>query len=361
MTALRPVVPGFDAVRAAIGGLPRVPLAVLPTPLDDAPRLTAALAGPRILVKRDDLTGMALGGNKARMMEYVLAAVIAEGADTVVAGAAAQSNYARHLAAACARLGLECHLVLRRARGPRDSEVQGSLLLKLLYGAHITLIDADRETQIELIADRAASLRAQGRRVYVGLLADERLKWLQAAAYVSGFLELHDQAAAAGITVDRVYAPTLEATHAGLLLGITASGSPMRLRAISPNEGSVWPGRSIEEEVCRLGNEVAGNLGLDVTLVPGDVSSTTAYAGEAYGTVTQAGLAAMRLFGRTEALTLDPVYTAKGAAGLIDDIRSGRIAADETVVFWHTGGAPAVFAYADQLGLAVDQDVASAG
>ena len=358
MTATRTQVPGIDAVRAAIGRLPRVSLAALPTPLDEAPRLTQALGGPRILVKRDDLTGMALGGNKARMMEYVLAAAVAEGADTVVAGAAAQSNYARHLAVACARLGLDCHLILRRSRGPRDSEVQGSLLLTLLYGARVTLTDGDRDVQMGLLRERAAELQAGGRRVYLALIADERHKWLQAAAYVSGYLELHDQAAARGIRLDHIVAATLEATHAGLLLGITASGSATRLRAISPNEASVWPGRTIEEETCRLGNEVAANIGLDVCLAPEDVSSTTAHAGDAYGQVTQDGLAAMRLFGRTEAIALDPVYTAKGAAGLIDDIRTGRIGRDQTVVFWHTGGAPALFAYADQLGLAVDQDVA---
>jgi len=345
--------PGIDAVREAIGRLPRVPLAHLPTPLEDAPRLTAALGGPRILIKRDDMTGMALGGNKTRMFEYVLAKALADGADTVVAGAAVQSNYARQLAAGCARLGLACHLVLRRTRGAADDQIQGSLLLDLVVGAHVDLVDGSREDQMEALRAVAARERGRGRSVYLALIADERDKWLQAAAYVSGYLEMLDQATARGIAVDHIYAATLEATHGGLMVGILGCNSPTRLRAISPNEASVWPGRTIEEEVARVANEVADNLGIPLGVTPADVDITTRYAGERYGAVTPDALAALRLFGRTEALILDPVYTAKGAAGLIDEIRQGRVGAGETVVFWHTGGAPALFAYAAELGFSV--------
>jgi 1-aminocyclopropane-1-carboxylate deaminase/D-cysteine desulfhydrase-like pyridoxal-dependent ACC family enzyme len=341
--------PGIEAVRMAVERMPRVHLAHLPTPLDEAPRLSAALGGPRVFIKRDDLTGLALGGNKTRMFEFVLADALARGADTVVAGAAVHSNYARQLAAACARLGLDCHLVLRTTRDG-DDEVQGSLLLDLIVGAHVSIIDGDREVQAAAIRAVAEDLERRGRRVFLGLIADESSKWLQSAAYVSGYLELHDQAAAAGIHVDHIYAATLEATHAGLLIGLLATNSESRLQAISPNEGSVWPGRTIEEEVARLATEVTGRMGIDLTVTPDDVRTTTDYAGDAYGQVTEAGLEAIRLFGRTEGILLDPVYTAKGAAGLIDHIRQGRLSAADTVVFWHTGGAPAIFAYAADLG-----------
>jgi 1-aminocyclopropane-1-carboxylate deaminase/D-cysteine desulfhydrase-like pyridoxal-dependent ACC family enzyme len=343
--------PGLDAVRAAVDRLPRVRLAHLPTPLEEAPRLSAALGGPRILVKRDDLTGLALGGNKTRMFEFVLAHALEQGADTVVAGAAVHSNYARQLAAACARLGLACHLVLRKTRED-DDEVQGSLLLDLIVGAQVAIMDGDRDAQAEALRELATDLERQGRRVFLALIADEWSKWLQSAAYVSGYLELLDQATAAGIRIDRIYAATLEATHAGLLIGLLATNSATRLQAISPNEGSVWPGRTIEEEVARLANQVTANMGIALNVVPEDVNTTTAYAGRAYGAVTEDGLEAIRLFGRTEGLLLDPVYTAKGAAGLIDHVRRGRIAPDETIVFWHTGGAPAIFAYAPDLGFA---------
>jgi 1-aminocyclopropane-1-carboxylate deaminase/D-cysteine desulfhydrase-like pyridoxal-dependent ACC family enzyme len=216
-------------------------------------------------------------------------------------------------------------------------------------------VDGEREDQMRCLREVADEQRARGRTVYLALIADERDKWLQAAAYVSGYLEMLDQATARGIRVDHIYAATLEATHGGLLVGILGCDSPTRLRAISPNEASVWPGRTIEEEVARVANEVADNLGIPLGVTPADVDITTRHAGPRYGAVTAEALEALRLFGRTEALILDPVYTAKGAAGLIHEIREGRVGPDDTVVFWHTGGAPALFAYAAELGFSLDE------
>jgi 1-aminocyclopropane-1-carboxylate deaminase/D-cysteine desulfhydrase-like pyridoxal-dependent ACC family enzyme len=348
-----------DELRAAIDVVPRVRLAQLPTPLEELPRLRAALAtqtpsgrAARILAKRDDQTGLALGGNKTRMFEFVIASAIAQGADTVVGGAAVHSNYARQLAAACAKVGLDCHLVLRRVRGERDREIQGALLLDLIVGAHVQLIEDDRAVQTDALNELAARLERDGRRVFRALLASEESKWLQSLAYVDAVLELLDQArrAAPAIQIDRIYAPTLEATHAGIRLGLAALGSSIRFLAVSPNEGSIWPGRTVEEETARAANEVAERIGIATRLDAAVVESTFDYVGEAYGAVTPAGQEAIRVFGRTEALLLDPVYTAKAAAALIDHVRRGLIGPDETVVFWHTGGLPAIFAYAGELG-----------
>lgn len=344
-------------LRAAIEAIPRVPLAQLPTPLEELPRLRAALAretpggrAPRIFVKRDDQTGLALGGNKTRMFEFVIASALEQGADVVVGGAAVNSNYARQLAAACAKVGLECHLILRRVRGERDREIQGALLLDLIVGAKVQLIEDDRAAQTAALNALAGRLERNGRRVFRALLASEESKWLQSLAYVDAVLELAAQAREAGITIDRIYAATLEATHAGIRLGLTALGSPVRFLAVSPNEASIWPGRTVAEETARAANEVAEWIGIPTRLDPADVELTMDYVGEAYGAVTPGGQEAIRLFGATEALLLDPVYTAKAAAALIDHVRRGLIGPDETVVFWHTGGLPAIFAYAAELG-----------
>lgn len=344
------------ALRTAIDRLPRVRLAHLPTPLEDLPRLSAALGGPRILVKRDDQTGLALGGNKTRMFEFVIASALASGADVVVGGAAVHSNYARQLAAACAKVGLECHLVLRRVRGDRDREIQGALLLDLIVGAHVQLIEDDRALQTRALNELADGFERAGRRVFRALLASEESKWLQSLAYVDAILELIGQARAMAIDIDWIYAPTLEATHAGLRLGLTALGSSIRLLAVSPNEASVWPGRTVAEETARAANEVAERIGIPTRLDPVDVELTMDYVGEAYGAVTPGGREAIRLFGSTEALLLDPVYTAKAGAALIDHVRRGVIGPAETIVFWHTGGLPAIFAYAGELGFEAPPD-----
>ena len=156
-----------QALLQGIEALPRVDLGVGITPLVEVPRLSEALGGPRILVKRDDIAGGPLGGNKTRMLEFVLGKAIADGADTIVGGSAAQSNYSRQLAAGCAILGLECHLILRRIRGETLDAPQGSLLLDVLYGADIDLVGDDRALQTRKLLELAEELRERGRRVYL--------------------------------------------------------------------------------------------------------------------------------------------------------------------------------------------------
>lgn len=336
------------ALRTALADLPKVDLGVRPTPLEFLPRLTAHFGGPRLYAKRDDLAGGPLGGNKTRMLEFVLGKAVRDGVDTVVGGSAAQSNYSRQLAAACARLGLGCHLVLRRIR-PDDDDPQGSLLLDHLYGAVIEFVGDDREAQTRRLSELAGVLERSGRVVYRAPQASEVDKPLHAAAYASAAVEALDQADEAGIEPSHVYVSSLDTTHAGLLLGLRASGSTARLRAISPNERAIFADRTIEEEVVRLVAEAAQLLGLEQRVTTADVDVSSDYVGERYGALTTDAMAAMRLFARLEAIVVDPVYSAKAAAALVDDIERGRLGADDVVVFWHTGGLPAVFAYAPEL------------
>lgn len=341
-------------LREALGRFPRVDLGVLPTPLVPLPRLSSRLGGPRIHVKRDDLAGGVHGGNKTRMLEFVLAKAVAQGADTVVGGSAVQSNYSRQLAAACARLGLDCHLVLRKVRGDRDERIEGSLLLDVLYGAHVSFVEADRDRQREHQLQVGAWLERSGRRVYYAPTASDTDKALHAVAYASAAVEALEQLRALGISPSAIYVSTLDTTHAGLLLGLRAAGSSIPLHAISPNERAIFPDRTIEEEVARVATEAARALGLAIGFTPGDVDTDTSHVGAGYGAVTDAGVDAIRLFAATEGLMLDPVYTAKAAAGMLARIRDGRHGPDEDVVFWHTGGVPALFAYSDELGIRLD-------
>jgi 1-aminocyclopropane-1-carboxylate deaminase/D-cysteine desulfhydrase-like pyridoxal-dependent ACC family enzyme len=342
---------GTADVRAALARLPRVALGVGETPLDPLPRLTATLGGPQLYVKRDDLAGGPLGGNKTRMLEFVLAKAIGAGATAVVGGSAVQSNYSRQLAAACARLGLRCHLVLRRLRRG-DERVQGSLLLDHLYGAEIELVDDDRTEQTRRLNELAGELERDGAVVYRAPQASEADKPLHAAAYAGAAVEMLEQAVAIGIEPTHVYVSTLDTTHAGLLLGLRGAGSSLSLRAISPNERAIFADRTIEAEVARLIEEAGRLLGLSVPIAADEIVTSTAHVGTRYGDITDEGVAAMRLFARTEAIVLDPVYTAKAAAALIADVEAGMFAPTDVVVFWHTGGMPAVFAYADVLGIA---------
>ena len=330
---------------------PRVALGVCATPLEPMPRLTAALGGPQLHIKRDDLAGGPLGGNKTRMLEYVLGKAIAEGATAVVGGSAAQSNYSRQLAAACARLGLDCHLVLRQVR-PGDERLQGSLLLDHLYGATIELVGDDRAAQIDRLTERADALEREGAVVYRAPQASEVDKPLHAAAYTGAAVEMLEQATATGIDPTHVYCSSLDTTHAGLLLGLRAAGSTIELRAISPNERAIFADRTIEDEVARLVTAAGHLLGLAVPITAAEVSTSTAHVGSRYGDVTPEGIAALGLFARTESIVLDPVYTAKAAAALVADVKSGKLVSTDVVVFWHTGGMPAVFAYADEIGAA---------
>ncbi len=335
-----PITPAILSER--VTSVPRVSLAKLPTPLDEAPRLSAALGGPRIFIKREDLTGLALGGNKTRMLEFRMANALREGADCIINGAAVQSNDCRQTAAAGAKLGLKVYLVLKESRNRSDAAPQGNFLLDKLLGAEVITIGPDESvSQQQAMVDLAERLRSEGHRPYLSF-QDLHL-W--AVAYVDCFLEIHNQLAAIGVQAQYIYLTSGLMSQAGLMLGVRAIGAPLSVVGICPSHHQT----DTLERFASLAAEAGRFLALDVSFSAADVNNTDAYVGEAYGRPTQAGIEAIQLLAQTEAILLDPVYSSKGMSGLIDHIRHGRIGKDETVVFVHTGGSPALFAYNQEL------------
>ena len=331
-----------NQLEAAINQLPRVQLAsVRPTPLEPMPRLSRVLGGPPLYIKRDDLTGLAFGGNKTRMLEFGLADALEKGADTIVFGAAAQSNYCRQMAAACAKFGLELHLLLRPERPIDREESQGNNLLQRLFGAHVTVLDhRDRPKQKEQINARRRELEARGRKVYWPRRDDTAD--LDALAYAEAALEIARQCPQLDIAPDLLYAAALDTTQAGIVLGLKYLESPLLMRGICPFQD--MPERCAD--MADLANKGARRLALDIELTAADFDSDDSFVGERYGIPTQAGLEAIRLVAQSEGILLDPVYTGKAMSALIAHIRDGKLPADKPVIFLHTGGAPALFAYA---------------
>lgn len=337
----------LEQLETSIRALPRVELAHLPTPLDAADRLSQALGGPRILFKREDATGLALGGNKTRMFELVLAEATEAGCEAVVASSAVQSNYLRQLAAACARLGLECHLILKRVRGDRDNEVQGGLLLDLLLGAKVRLFDGDWEALALEAEEEAERLRHQGKNVYLARSANTSDLGLYAVAYCEVLVELIHQLEERDTAADRLWIASSDTTQAGLALANKFLGSPWRISGVSPFGDAI----DTQTAMSEIANDAADVLGLDTVVEPHEIENFLQYAGAGYGMATPQANSALELVARSEGTLLDPVYTAKAMAGLIDKIEAGEISESETVVFVHTGGTPAVFAYPDELEL----------
>jgi 1-aminocyclopropane-1-carboxylate deaminase/D-cysteine desulfhydrase-like pyridoxal-dependent ACC family enzyme len=330
-------------------GLRRLRLATLPTPLDRAPRLGAAL-GIDLHVKREDCSGYGLGGNKLRKLDFILADAIARGHDAVVTTAGLQSNFCRAMAAAAAKLGLACGLLLR---GRAPAHVQGNLLLDQVFGAAVRYTDVtdpwDPRVKDELAA-LADALRAEGRNPAVVHLPGATAA-LAAAAWVTGAQELDAQWRDAGIDPDRiVVAVGSGLTFAGIALGLKAAGRRCRPTGISVQQ----PAARIVPWVVDSANAAARLAGLPVALAPDDLDVDDRHIGDAYGVPSAASIAAVALAGRHEGLVLDPVYTGKALGGLIAQVREGRIRAGETVVFLHSGGTPGLFVHAD----AVARDLA---
>lgn len=320
--------------------LPRVRLAALPTPLEEAPRLARALAGggeaPRLLIKRDDLTGFALGGNKVRKIEYHLGEALAGGFDTLVTTGAIQSNHCRVTAAAARVGGMDCVLVLR----PVEPEVmQGNLLLDHLFGARVRIGPSpDRAAHDAVIVEEMTALRARGRRPY--LIPSGASTPLGAVAYLQAFRELLNQTTAQGVAVDSVvFCTGSGGTHAGLLLGAALSQSGVEIVGI----GDGAKREDLAPRVSGLVAEFAERFKVDVRVAPHDVIVLDEYGGT-YGEPTPGCIKAIKTAALAEGLVLDPVYTGKAMAGLADLIGRGRWRKDQTVVFWHTGGQPALFA-----------------
>lgn len=326
----------MDDVRTALKTCARLNLADLPTPLEDCPRLSAALGGPRILVKREDQTGMAFGGNKVREFEYSVAPAVAGGYDLLLHGAASQSNQSRLTAAVAAKLGLKAAMV-----GQRDEysePINGNLLLTHLFGADVYLVDSPAEK--EAVINR---LKAEGHRVY-NTSTDGY--YLRSVSYVDGFLELWGQLQALDVMPDALYVCSGVHTHVGLVVGAKALGVPVRIVGISPsphdNATKNAQLADVAKEVCRI-------LGLSLVFSAADFECYGEYAGSEYGVLTPESKAAVSLVARTEGLVLEPVYSGKTFAALMEHIGKGWYKKGQTVVFVHTGGTPALFAYGEAM------------
>lgn len=298
----------IEELEKKISTFPRVTLAFLPTPLHEVKRFSEALGGPRIFIKRDDLTGLAFGGNKTRMFEFLLARAKKEGADTVIGGAGVQSNYCRQLTAACNVLGFETHLILRRIRGEKDNTVQGNLLLDLLAGAHVHIIDADEKKQREAMYNLAQELKKSGKRPFLARMAAAEDLSLDTIAYVNCLCEVQEQCNTLGIKPSYLYVSSYDTTQAGLEVGNAALGKPMKIRGIAP---AVW-GTNPAELISQYANQGAQALNIPCSFTPDDIYNTTAYVGEGYGIPTPASLEIIKLMARTEGIYLDPVYTRQG-------------------------------------------------
>lgn len=331
-----------EELRQAAARLPHVSLAHLPTPLEEAQRFAERLGGPRVFLKRDDCTGLLFGGNKTRHNEFLMADALRKGADLVVWGAGVQSNNCRQTAAACARLGLECYLLLSRAA--HNDDVQGNLLLDHLMGAKVEIVDEPLGPGLdELLLARAAAFRAAGRRPYVWDRVEGRP--LAAVSYALCLAEIVEQMRRLGQKPTHLYCAAAGATGAGLVLGRAVLGLSCRIRLACPIR---WPW-DVRQDLAEVASAAAKLLELPHRLSGEDIEVSEDYIGPGYGQVTPGGLAAMDLLARTEGVLLDPVYTAKAMHALTEDVRRGRLTKADTVVFLHTGGQAAVFAYRDEL------------
>ena len=318
---------------AALASLPAVPLAPAPTPIEELPRLRAALGGgPRLLVKRDDAIGFAFGGNKVRKMRLVAAEALARGADTLITAGGVQSNHARVTAAAAARLGLRAILV---ANGTAPARLTANALLDRLLGADVRYV-ASRAERAQAMDAAAADERAAGRTPYVIPIGASTP--LGAAAFALAIRELLDQTAPPDVIV---HATSSGGTQAGLVAGCALAGLRTRVLGISADEPAAALGaevRGILDGLAALAAAPAGELAAAV------IEIDDRFVGGGYGVPTREAQAALELTARTEAIFLDPTYTAKAMAGLIDYVRRGAFTSSQTILFWHTGGQVAVFA-----------------
>lgn len=315
--------------------LPRIKLAQLPTPVENLPRMSAELGGPRLMVKRDDLTGLAFGGNKTRKLEYLLAEAQSHGAKTIITAGAVQSNHCRQTVAACARLNFDCILVLS---GEKPMFPTGNLMLDKLFNARLVWTTLDERDQ--MLKQSFDAAWEAGQRPY--LIPYGGSNSTGASAYALAMKELLDQ----NIRPDWiVFASSSGGTQAGLASGAKLFGFEGKVLGISIDEAEA----DLQKRVAGLASETADALGVKVNFQPQDILVSGDYLGAGYGVMGAPEMDAIRLFARLEGLLLDPVYTGRAAAGMIDLIRKGFFKKGESVLFWHTGGTPALFSekYAD--------------
>ncbi len=331
----------------ALNDIPRVSLSFLPTPLEHLQTLSTQLGGPQIWMKRDDMTGLATGGNKARKLEFLLADAINNKADTILTFGAVESNHCRMTAAAARKMGLKSFLVLS---GEKPDRLTGNLLFDEILGSEYLFLpdfnDPSRFDEMRLaVFNIVQDLTEQGRSVY--MIPPGGSTPLGDVGYYLAALELFDQAREAGFKIDHIYvAMGTGGTHAGLLTGVKCLDMPTKVVGIGVNkEGSLDDLGMPPVEV--IVNEIGELIGEEPNATPDDVFIDYGYYGEAYGVPTEGCIEAIKLVARTEGIFLDPTYTGKTMAALIDKVRKGEFRKDENIVFMHTGGYPGIFPHGE--------------
>ncbi|MFT5260088.1 MAG: L-cysteate sulfo-lyase [Saprospiraceae bacterium] len=322
---------------------PRVNLAHLPTPLEYLPNFSKTLGGPNIYIKRDDCTGLGSGGNKTRKLEFLMADAIEKNADIIITQGATQSNHARQTVAAACKLGMECEILLenRTESTERDYTESGNVFLDKLFGAKVTHFAKDTDMNAAMAA-RADELRVAGRKPYivVGGGSDP----IGALGYVNCAIETLTQANDMRLRIDHFVTATGSAgTQAGLIVGLEATNSQIPLLGI----GVRAPKELQEENVYKLACATADMMGISGVVTRDKVVANCDYVGDGYGVPTDSMLEAVTMMAQEEGILMDPVYSGKGLAGLIDHVRNGYFDKDDNVVFLHTGGSVALFGYLD--------------
>ncbi len=326
---------------------PRLHFAHLDTPLEPMPQLTKLLDGPTLWIKRDDCTGLAGGGNKTRKLEFLMADALEQGADTIITQGATQSNHARQTVAIATKLGLDCHILLEDRTGSEDADYvyNGNVMLDQLFGGQLRKYPGGTDMNAAM-EELATKLKAEGKKPYI--IPGGGSNEIGALGYVNCALELLGQANDRGLRIDHlVHATGSAGTQAGLVTGLYGSNSQIPVLGI----GVRVPREQQEANVFRLAERTAEKLGIPGAIKREDVVANCDYVGEGYGIPAESTLEAIELFARHEGILLDPVYSGKGAAGLIDLIRKGHFKKGENIVFLHTGGSQALFGYRDVFNL----------
>ena len=338
------VSPSQPPLPACMRGIPRIRLANLPTPLQEMRSLSGVFNGPNLYIKRDDLTGLAGGGNKTRKLEFIVPNALEMGADSLITAGGPQSNHCRQTAAAAARCGLECHLILSGEPPPRN---EGNLLLDQLLGA--TIHWARERPREDVMAEVASVLRSAGRRPSIIPVGGSNR--IGALGYALALVELNDQLEAAGLPIDDiVFATSSGGTQAGMIVGAALTGFAGRILGISidqlPDEESSFRFR---ESVAQIASQAANDLNLSHLFDADDVEIVYDFLGGGYGVIGELEVEALRLLARTEGILAGPVYTGRALGGLFELIRRRRFRTGENVLFWHTGDETTLHAYSDRL------------
>jgi L-cysteate sulfo-lyase len=333
-----------------LGRFPRIRFAHLPTPLEHLPNLTRVLNGPEIWIKRDDCTGVSTGGNKTRKLEFLLAEARDRKADIILTQGATQSNHARQTAACAAKLGIPCHILLedRTGKTSRDYTQNGNVFLDLLHGAGVERRAATPDMNAEL-GNIAARMQSEGHRPYV--IPGGGSNPTGAIGYVNAALELVTQANDLGLRIDQVVHATGSAgTQAGLAAGLAGIRSGVPLLGI----GVRAPKKQQEEAVFKLACATAELCGCAGAVAREQVVANCDYIGAGYGLSTSESVEAIKTLARLEGILLDPVYSGKAMAGLIDLVHKGEFRKGQNIVFIHTGGSAGLFGYVEDFGFTND-------